>query len=170
MSRSQPSLDKRRIKRRSRFFKFPITRLLPRSPAARCPHSIFRAYPSDNNPFGVYLKPFSPSKDMILTIVVHAFTLATAANFGLSPFKVHCTVIVRGNDNLSFATKEAQPELSVAREYPDVSEEDFESVSWNSVNRRVCDSSSTRATTAAPACSTSRDNPTPAAKDLPSIP
>ena len=68
--------------------------------------SIRGLYPSYDGPFGVNLKPFSSSKDMILTIAVRAFTLATAANFGLSPFKVHCTIIVRGNDNLPFAISE----------------------------------------------------------------
>jgi hypothetical protein len=42
----------------------------------------------------------------MLTIVVRAFTPAPDTNFGRPPFKVHRTVIVRGNDNLSFAIRE----------------------------------------------------------------
>lgn len=63
-------------------------------------------YRSNNHSLGIDLKPLSPSKDVMLTIVVRAFTLATVANRGLSVFKIHRTVVLRGNNNLSFAIRE----------------------------------------------------------------
>src|SRR5438445_1112690 len=65
-----------------------------------------RMWPSKNDPFGIDLKPFSPSKGMIFPPGVHTLALAAFADRGAPLFEVHSSVINRRNDNFTSAIRE----------------------------------------------------------------